>query len=60
MNFYVGDTHTCPHCHAPYKILEGGRSPYRDEDKENCAVCGEEMAKWNATWWPKFELLQER
>ena len=52
--FRAGDNVT-----VRYKIIEGGRSPYRDEDKEDCLACGKEMAKWNATWWPKFEPLKE-
>lgn len=59
MNYYPGDIHTCDHCGARYEIHEGGHSPYRDEDSEKCVVCGEVMAHWNSTSWPKFELIKK-
>jgi hypothetical protein len=62
MNFTPSEkdgNHRCPYCKALYKIARWGTTPARDSDMEICSYCGEQMAVWNATSYPIFELIGE-
>jgi hypothetical protein len=50
--------HKCPHCGALHRIVSWGHTPARDSDHEICHVCEKEMARWNATSYPVFELIK--
>lgn len=57
-NFHPSEpdgSHRCPHCGARYKV-SWGNLPARDADQESCHCCKQEMARWNATSYPIFEL----
>ena len=49
--------HTCE-CGAVYKVTVH-RFPMRDSDSFNCSVCGTQIAKWNSTEAPSYELVSK-
>jgi hypothetical protein len=52
-----GETKTCPHCGAVYEVTTT-KVIFRDQDSENCEVCGKELASWSSSRIPHFKLIK--
>ena len=53
----LGREHECPHCGALYEVTYT-KFTWRDKDSANCTVCGKEMASWNQSKSPSFDLVR--
>ena len=50
--------HMCQHCGAIYAVTVK-RLPVKDDGGASCVECGNELAWWNSTSVPSFELKKQ-
>lgn len=51
--------HTCPQCKSLYRKTVT-RLPVRDRDTAECTVCAYELARWNSTEVPSYQLVEAK
>jgi hypothetical protein len=54
----MAETETCGKCGAVYEVIGYRKLPARDRDSFECDLCGETVARWNASSIPQFKLVK--